>query len=119
MLKISQDQMRSYRDERVSDSRARLTAELRKRLPRETARFSDSDMSRLCDLGLDRARAYGIGTEYNVYRFLCCMLLYRGNFDTDPNLPWTREILDDKAMDQDHKARLLEMRIAQDFGRGI
>jgi hypothetical protein len=116
MLKISKEQMQSYRDERIEDSIVRLIAALRRHVPPAT---SDSELRAFCNRGLDAAAVFGIGTEYNVYRFLCCMLIYGENFHSDPRLPWTREILDDRAMNQDHKARLLEMRIAVDTGRGI
>lgn len=116
MLKISKEQMQSYREERIGESCARLVAALRPHVPPGT---HDRDVLALCNRGLDAAATFGIGTEYNVYRFLCCMLIYGENFHSDPRLPWTREILDDRAIDQDHKARLLELHIAMDTGRGI
>jgi hypothetical protein len=116
MLKISNQQMKSYRDERIAESVVRLVAALRPHVSPET---SDGAVAAFCNRGLDAAATFGIGTEYNVYRFLCCMLIYGEDFYSNPGLPWTREILDDRAMDQDHKARLLELRIAMDTGKGI
>ena len=116
MLKISKEQMQSYRDERIGKSCTRLVEALRPHVPPETPY---PNLLAFCKRGLDAAATFGIGTEYNVYRFLRCMLIYGENFYSNPSLPWTREILDDRAMDQDHKARLLEMRIAMDTGKGI
>ena len=119
MFRLRPNQYRSLRDPLLAPSLARLAAELRTSLPDLVASFSDQQLKSFCDVGAVRARPYGITTEYNIYRFLCGMLFFGANFDTNQNLTWTREFLFNPLLEEDHKARLIELRIAIDKGRGI
>lgn len=119
MFKIRQDVMQTYRDQRIGLSLAKLAEELRAKLPDLVKTFSDSKLKQFCDQGATKAARYGLTTEYNVYRFLAAQLLFGPDFDTDPTLKWTQDFLFDPLIDEDHKSRLLELRIAIDKDRSV
>ena len=103
----------------MDPSLTRIVAELRSKLSDLVATTSDAQLKHLCDLGATKSLTYGITTEHNVYRFIAAMLFFGKDFDTDPKLVWTKDFLFDPQIEEDHKARLLELRIAIDTGRGV
>ncbi len=119
MFTIRKEQMDQFRDERMGQSRARIMARLRQRLPDMVARYQPEELKQLCDRGFYKAAQYEIRIEANVYRFIAAMLFFGEDFDVNPELTWTKDVLPDPLMEEDHKSRLLELRIAIDKQRGI
>lgn len=119
MFKIRKELVDTYREKRIAPSLARLMKQLRKKLPDIVKQFSDVQLKQFCDQGASHALQYGLKTEYNVYRFLAAKLFFGMSFDTDHKLEWTKQVLFDPLMDEDHKSRLLELRIAIDKDRSI
>jgi hypothetical protein len=119
MFEIRKEVMQVFRDKNLGPALNRLSAHLRAQLPDLVSDFSPEELRAFCDRGAVRAKQYGITTEYNVYRFLAAILFFGENFDANPKLEWTKDFLFDPLVDQDHKSRLLELRIAIDRGRGV
>jgi hypothetical protein len=119
MFRIRKEVMQTYREKMIGPALDRLSAQLRTKLPDLVGGFSDEQLTEFCDWGATKAQRYGITIEYNVYRFLAALLFFGEDFDADPNLQWTKDFLFDPLVDQDHKSRLLELRIAIDRGRSV
>ncbi|HOA94157.1 MAG TPA: hypothetical protein PK072_11915 [Quisquiliibacterium sp.] len=93
MLTITEAQIRAMRAATRAAFAGRAVAHLRRRFPARTAPVEDARLRAFVDLGIDRARRYGIVGEADVLRYLEYMLIYGARFDTDPRFAWAGEIL--------------------------
>jgi hypothetical protein len=119
VFKIRQEQMEAYWDERIGESRSKIIRALQRSLPDLTFNSSEIELKELFRRAIYKAAKYGIGTEANLYRFVAAMLVFGEDFDVNPKTGWSQEFLCDPLIEEDHKARLLELRIAIETGRGI
>jgi hypothetical protein len=119
MLSIRPAHYKAYLDETIGESRARIMQALRKQLPEATRRYTDADLSALCDRAIHRAAAYGISTELNIYYFAGAMILCGEQFEDDPRRTWKHDFLADRLMDQDLKAKLLSLNVEVETGKGL
>ena len=102
-----------------SRARARIVDALRQSLPAETARYTHLDFEAFCELGVSRARDYGLDTERGAYVYLAAMILYGEDFDIDPRLSRIRAMLENRVVDQEVKGKAIELELALDTGRRV
>jgi hypothetical protein len=119
MLLIRKEQFDALRRSALQPVREKFISLLRTKLPRHTAPLSDDSLHALCDKGVVKASGYGLHTEYNVYVFTAAMLVIGENFDRNPATAWSQEILRDRMMEEDIKAKLIELRVFMDSGTDI
>jgi hypothetical protein len=119
MLTIRSEQSDALRRSALEPTREKFILILKRKLPEQTSKQSHEALHTFCDTGILKASTYGIGTEYNVYVYIATMLLLGKDFDTNPKTTWSSEILHDQRMDQDLKAKLIELRVLMDTGTDI
>jgi hypothetical protein len=119
MLKIRSEQSEALRKNALRPVREKFIAILRRNLPDQTARQSDTALHALCDRGILKASGYGIGTEYNVYIFIAAMVLLGEDFYRSEKTAWSREILADVRVEENVRSRLLVLRTLMKTGTDI
>ena len=120
MLEIRKDVMWTFRRSQLEPAAKRLSYQVRRKLRDLVVDLSDQELTEFIERGAIKAEKYGLTSEYNVYRFLAALLVFGETFDNDfTNASWTKDFLFDPTIDQDHKARLLELRIAIDTSRSV
>jgi hypothetical protein len=119
MLTISARSLSALSTAAREPARSKLIAALRQSLPNETARYKPDELEIYCDRGISEARQYGFDTEYGAYVYVAAMLVYNEGFDRDPRLSRVHEVLRSNVVDQQMKAKALELQIAIDSGTRI
>ena len=117
MLAIRQDQLDALARSVRRQSRDRILDRLNALVPDDVKAFGYGKMVRLCDRAIEKADSYDMGSEQGVLAYCAAMLFFGEDFDTNPNLVWTRDVLPVANMDGALKWRLLTLRIKMDTGR--
>lgn len=108
MLKISKEQMEAFQQAALKDYEDQMVEHLKKFTPKHSEVIGEPGLRRVIQLGMDRAKNYGLTNRGPVRFYIEMMFMLGSDFDTDPQLPWAGEILDDTTIsDQTVRADLL------------
>jgi hypothetical protein len=118
MLTISTRSLEALSTVARERARPKLIAALRQSLPSETARYIPDELEIYCDRGISRAGQYGFDAEYSAYVYVATTLVYGQDFDRDPRCSRLHSILR-ADVDQQVKAKALDLQVAIDSGRRI
>ncbi len=95
MIVINDGQMESMSVYMLEQFEDRMVVHLRKHWPKKCAALGEDAVRESIRKGVQRARSYGITSEYDVSRYVNCMYALCHDFDTDPRAPWAQPILTD------------------------
>jgi hypothetical protein len=98
MLMIRREQMEMFSQAAVRSFEVRMVNRLNEYFPRPCAALGEAQLRYLIRFALERAKSYGITYERGVSLYLDLMFILGQSFDTDPQLPWTAEILNDETI---------------------
>jgi len=74
----------------------RMLVHLNRFFPEHCRALGDASMREAIDHGIERAETYGIVNERDVCLYIDLMFGFGRDFDTDPELPWAAEVLNDE-----------------------
>lgn len=106
MLVIRQEQFDALSAGLLEQFEDRMVADLRNDFPNQTAATPEAPLRVQVRAGIEKARTYGVVDEFDIERYLQCMVLHGQDFDVTPRTAWAGEILrtpglpGDKKMDQ-------------------
>ena len=88
--------------------KGRMYDHLRGRFAQQSRDYDEDSLRQLIDTGILRAKNYGLGTEFQLRRFLEYMMIYRPHFDEDAEIPWAHEVLSDTSLSAGDKIQRLD-----------
>ncbi|MEO6046763.1 MAG: hypothetical protein ABIQ57_04760 [Candidatus Kapaibacterium sp.] len=109
MLIIRNEQMNAFREQSLTDFRARAEQEIRSVWLEICSVIGNDAVSASIDMAIERSRHYHLTTEFCTMRYLHLMYRLGFDFDMDDTLPWAGRILNDDLMSDGDRVRLLEM----------
>ncbi len=112
MLTIRPEQMEVFRKAALQKFEDELVGHLQGFAAKHSELLGDADLRRVIRLGMDRAARYGFTNRGPVRFYVELIFLLGSDFDTDPQLPWAGEVLNDPAItDQMARADQLHGRL--------
>jgi hypothetical protein len=120
MLIIRQEQMDMFILASAKSFEDWMVVHLKKFFPEECQTLGDQGVRDTIRCGIEKAEGYGITTEHDVCMYIDLMFALGQDFDTDPDLLWVQEILQDETLPDpgDRMDRLCYMAI-QKQGVGV
>ena len=101
-MEIRQSQMNTFGDAEERNFRARLRAMLQQDYPEDCEELDDR-LDTVIELGLERARSYGIEREKDIGLYFDVMFSLAYNFDANPDYPWAARILNQPDLSGERK----------------
>src|SRR2546421_745613 len=95
-MRIRADQMKAFEHAAARDFKLRMSQHLKQSFPKHCQILGEERLESVIDYGWARANSYGLVAENAIILFTELMFLLGRGFDTDPQLPWTTEILTKK-----------------------
>ena len=95
MLRIRKEQLDVFSKHMRQQFEDRMAVRLRSRFPDHTSQMDDAELRTLVHDGTDRAKAHGVAKQFDVQRYLECMVLHGADFDSAPATSWAGDILRD------------------------
>ena len=89
-LVIRQAQLDALAEGRERDLEDRLIDRLADPFDRQSALLKREGMRAVVKLGIERASAWGVQGERDLFAWITMMLMLGASFDEDPQLPWAR-----------------------------
>ena len=86
-------------------------ADLRVQYPEKCAKLGDEECERLVRIGVAKAKSYGITREHDVSAYIDLTFEYSPDFDTTPELGWTRAVLRDPELTGTTKMTVITSRL--------
>ena len=110
MLAIRAEQMEAFRRQAPHHFEAEMAAHLAEVSPRLVHASGEAQTRHFIRLGIERAGSHGFDRRGPVRIYLEAMLLLGSHFDTDPQYPWARQILQgrDQVQQMERAQRLFE-----------
>ncbi len=93
MLTIRNEQMSVLRKYMLKQFENRALKHLTEKLPNECNMLGGESVRETIREGIERSKAYGVVTEYDVRRYLEWMIILGPEFDTDAKTAWAGGIL--------------------------
>ena len=93
MLRIRRQQMSKLSAHMLRQFEDRMVVRLRTRFPAETGAMDEPELRQLVQEGIEQANAYDVTAEFDVQRYLECMVEHGRDFDTAPETAWAGDIL--------------------------
>ena len=93
MLVIRESQMAALGRDLLDHFDFVALAHVKECFPEVCAEIGDDTALNYVSSGLKRARAYGLESEYDLFRFLNLIFTLGGDFDSGEEYPWVRPIL--------------------------
>lgn len=100
MLNIRKEQMEALAQVAIRAFEDRTYAHLLEYFPNHCAILGEARMRQAIAFGWAKSASYGLTGECCIRTYIEFMCLLGSRFDTDPLLPWAREILEDRTMEQ-------------------
>lgn len=119
MFRVSKEQLDAFRENAVAEPRRKIVAEIERVLPDESARYGHERLISLVDRAIDKADAYGMGSERGTCIYSEAMLLFGEDFDTNSSTAWSRDVLTNPTLDGRIKSRLIALRIRMETGKRV
>lgn len=105
MLKIRNKQMEAFERADAPHFEPRTIRHLKEAFPKHCEFLGEDGIRTVVRYGVQQASAYGLTNQSGVGLFIDLMLLLGRGFDTDSQLPWATEILNDESRaDQNERA---------------
>ena len=101
MLKIRKEQYEELGKISLKRFEDSMVEHIREFFTEQYDALGESVVRKVIEYGVDRAEAHGFETEPDVNMYIDLMLLLGSNFDTDPQLPWAAEILQEESMEDE------------------
>jgi hypothetical protein len=98
MLKIRKEQMTSFEKIAAQRFEDQMVEHLRNFAPKHFKVLEESDVRRVIQLGIDKARSHRFTSERSIRLYIEMMFMMGSGFDSDPLLPWAAEILSDESL---------------------
>jgi hypothetical protein len=95
MLSIREEQMAVFSKVAAQKFEDRMVAHLKRCFPSELESLGEPKARELIQHGVKRAASYGIRGQRDVCKYIDLMIALGSDFDSDPNLIWASEILND------------------------
>jgi len=111
MLTIRKEQMDSFRSSALQAFENDMVIHLAEFSPPLFNTVKEEQMRKAIRFGISRADKYGFNFKGPVRLYLELMLLFGSHFDTDPQYPWTNEILTKTNIPQMERAQQLYQHI--------
>lgn len=111
MLRITEQQLAAYYQNRLGPASHRLAAALRQSVPEAAKKSGDQELAEICMRAILEGPGWGIRSEAN----LLVLAAYRVVFDR----ACVEEYLHEPALAEDHKARLAAFRVAAEGRVGV
>lgn len=108
MLFIRRAQIEAFEAEAWRSFERRVSDHLHEIWPAECEELGPDGVLRRIRLGVERAGRYGIKTQRGIVELLHLMFCFGDELDTDPRLPWVRDILLDPRLDAEAKLEELD-----------
>lgn len=98
MLKIRREQIEVFEQAAIRNFEDRMVNHLREFTPRHFRILQEEDIRRVIRFGMERAQNHDLTSERSVRLYVEMMFMLGSHFDTDPQVPWAAEILNDKSI---------------------
>ena len=95
MLTIRSEQMEALKQYMLSRFERKMIAELRRCFPEKSDVMQEGGLKNLIRTGYERAKLYDITSEYDIGRFLRCLVQYGPYFGLSGETRWAEKILSD------------------------
>jgi 3-methyladenine DNA glycosylase AlkC len=95
MLTIRAEQTTVFQAAAVRNFEDRMLAHLQEFAPKHSRVLTRDEMREVIRHGMNRAERHGFTSERSVRIYTQLMLMLGSSFDSDPQLPWATEILND------------------------
>lgn len=96
MLIIRKEQMKAFDQIDFPAFSKEMADHISKHFPGHSKVFGDKAISNVIHQGFERAKAYDFTTRHEVCLFIDMMIMLGSGFDTDPQMTWAGDILNDK-----------------------
>ena len=96
MLVIRNEQMKALSEVMLKGFEDGMVRYLEKRFPQNCSPKDEPAVRESIQKGIERAREYGITTEYDIARYIELMYLFSEDFDTNHATPWANPMLMDR-----------------------
>jgi hypothetical protein len=98
MITISSEQIDGLKAGAAQGYVDRVVAQLNIRFPEQTNQLGLKKTRIATESVLERARAYGLESEYDLFLYACLAFALGLNFDSDPKLPWVQATLNSRLL---------------------
>jgi hypothetical protein len=98
MLIIRQEQMDEFIRIAAKSFEDWMLVHLKNFFPDEYQALGDPEVRETIKYGIGKAESYSITTERDVSKYIDLMFALGQDFDTDPDLTWVQEILQDETL---------------------
>ncbi len=113
MFTIREGHLEPFARQAMSRFEARALKHLRDDLPGPTTAMTDDQLRQVIRTGLGQARSHGLLSEREAVGFIDAVVLLGPGFEDAPENGWARQILKDRKLSPDEKARWLAMTAAE------
>jgi hypothetical protein len=98
MLIIRQEQMDEFFRTSGKNFMDWMFAHVKKFFPEDYQDLGNTEVREMIGYGIQKAETYDITTERDVCKYIDLMFALGQDFDTNPDLPWVQEILQDETL---------------------
>lgn len=95
MLNINAEQFSKFSEVSVSNFESRMLSHIKLHFPQHYDELEKDNTIDLIRLGVENSKQYDILAECDVSKYINLMLSFGVDFDTNNELTWSRDILDD------------------------
>lgn len=104
-IKIRSEQVQVFEQAAVRNFEDRMIEHLREFVPRHFKMLEEADFRKIIQYGWERAKSHRLTSERSVRIYIQLVLMLGSSFDSDPQMPWAAEILNDESI-QDETERI-------------
>ena len=108
MMIIREKQIEILSQFMLKQFRNRMMVHLCTCFPENTQNIEDATLQTMIETGLEQAAEYGVTTEDDVRRYLEYVVIHSTNIDTNPEIPWMCEILEDESLNGTEKMNSID-----------
>lgn len=119
MLKIRPEQMTAMDQLAQEQFEQRTVEELQQSFPKHARLLGKEKLRQMVSQGFQRARAFGLESRNGLRLFVELTLLLGHGFDTDPQVSWAAQILNDKASDEAARVDRLYQKLTEYLERVV
>lgn len=98
MLRIRAEQNEVFKQAAVRRFEGEMIVHLRQFAPKHFKILEEGDIRKVVRSALERAPQYGLTSERSIRYYVEVMLMLGSGFDSDPQMPWSAEILNDESV---------------------
>ena len=95
MLTIREEQMEVFEEVALQKFEDDMVAHVKVFAPKRSASLADDVIREVVQMGIERAKEYGLTNRGPVRFFIEMVFMFGSEFDTDPQYPWAGAVLND------------------------